>query len=192
MKTQQADLNDGRSKPRLATDQKIESAVREVIGSDGFGGVTIDRVSEVSGVARTTLYRRYRNRFELLEAVAEQIVSTIPPENEITLEGFTRVIDRLRQVFAADDMRKLVAHMFRADDEFLVTWRARFIGPRLAVLHDFLVCGVEAGTLVAEAGDGLVVELVLGAILVATTMHARLPDHWSDALAKRLWPTIAA
>jgi AcrR family transcriptional regulator len=183
---------DGRSRPRLATDRKIEAAVREIITTEGPQAVTVEKVSEVSGVARTTLYRRYRNKYELLHGVAEQITPTIPPEPEVSLAGFTRVLERLQEAFATPGIGQLVAHMLGADEEFLATWRERFIGPRTAVISDFLDRGVREGVLVADTADELTTELILGALLAGTAMHGRLPEHWAAAVAERLWPLIAA
>ncbi len=83
---------DGRLRPVAETDAKILDAVREIIGSRGLDDVTIHRVSEVSGVARTTLYRRYTDRYDLLQSVAEQMIPTVDPEEHITFDGFVHLL----------------------------------------------------------------------------------------------------
>jgi AcrR family transcriptional regulator len=183
---------DGRSRPRKATDQKIEAAVRDIVTTLGPQAVTIDKVSEVSGVARTTLYRRYRNKYDLLQGVAEQIAPTIPDEPEISLTGFTHVLEDFQRVFTAPGMSQLISHMMTADDEFMKTWKDQLIGPRTAVITDFLSRGAQEGILQQNANDGVITELILGALIAAALVHGQIADDWAQTLAKRLWPLIVA
>ena len=182
---------DGRSRPRAITDRKIEAAVREIITTDGPQAVTIERVSEVSGVARTTLYRRYRNKFELLQGVAEEIVPPLPRELEIDLEGFRRVLEAFQIAFSTRGIGQLMTHVLSADEEFLAAWRERFIGPRTDVLRDFFERGVNEGLLRPESNDGMMIDVVLGAFLAGNAMHGELPEGWASRLAERLWPAIS-
>ena len=192
MPTHADPASDGRRRARVATDQKILAAVRGIITTEGPQAVSIDRVSEVSGVARTTLYRRYRNKYELLQGVAEQIAPLIPPELDISPAGFTRILERLHAAVTTPGTGRLMAHVLSADDESVATWRERFIGPRLNIISDFLDHGVRQGTFRADAADGMILELILGAVLAGITLHGELPPDWAERVADRLWPLIAA
>lgn len=63
--------------PRVArTRARVLSAAWEVLAEVGFERVTIDLVSERSGVARSTMYRHWQTREEILrDAFAEQAVA---------------------------------------------------------------------------------------------------------------------
>ena len=51
-----------REQLREQTDHKIMKATLAIVISDGVGAVTIEEVARRSGVAKTTIYRRYRMR----------------------------------------------------------------------------------------------------------------------------------
>ncbi len=53
-------------------DVLLEVAAREFLGL-GFRGCSIDHISRVSGVSKTTIYRQYPNKEALFEAVALQL-----------------------------------------------------------------------------------------------------------------------
>ena len=50
-----------REQLREQTDHKIMKATLAIVISDGVGAVTIEEVARRSGVAKTTIYRRYKN-----------------------------------------------------------------------------------------------------------------------------------
>ena len=52
-----------RGRPRdPATDSAILTSTLAVLGERGVTGTTVDAVAEQAGVAKTTIYRRYRDR----------------------------------------------------------------------------------------------------------------------------------
>ena len=58
---------------RNATDRKVLSSVMRIALSKGERAVTMEAVSRDSGVAKTTLYRRYKNRKDMLSKLDAQI-----------------------------------------------------------------------------------------------------------------------
>ena len=61
---------------RARSDQAILAAARELLAQGGVPGLTIEGVAARSGVAKTTIYRRWRDRDELaLAAVWDDLVS---------------------------------------------------------------------------------------------------------------------
>ena len=63
---------DGRAAYHLrraqTTSEKILTTALEILDRDGVDGFTIEQVSAASGVAKTTIYRRYDNAVELAAA----------------------------------------------------------------------------------------------------------------------------
>lgn len=53
---------------RVEKDEKILSTARELLTEHGLAKFTIERVAWVSGVAKTTIYRRYGNALHLAAA----------------------------------------------------------------------------------------------------------------------------
>ena len=91
----------------VATDAILDAAVVE-FGQHGFRRVALDDVARRAGVSRTTIYRRFANRDELVAAVidrenavlfanvAEELKSQRPQSNYY-VEAFTLSIVRFRQ-----------------------------------------------------------------------------------------------
>lgn len=181
---------DGRSRARAATDQKIDEAVLRIIVDEGPSAVTIARVSEVSGVARTTLYRRYATSSEILNDVAGRIAPMPPIEAPSDREGFSRVVGQLQRVFSTDGLVSLTGHVLVADEDFQRQWRSQFIGTRLSSLHSFLERGVRAGVLRADLDADLVVELIVGSAIAEAALRGRLLDDWTGRVVETLWPAL--
>jgi AcrR family transcriptional regulator len=52
-------------------DAAIAAAVLEVLGRDGYSGLTMDAVALAAGVGKATIYRRWRTKAELLLSVMD-------------------------------------------------------------------------------------------------------------------------
>src|SRR5690625_261061 len=88
---------------RRITDEKIAKAVLDIALRRGPHSVTFSAVCEESGVAKTTLYRRYQTREELFDAVARHYSSTPDESDEAptTPEGLDRKSTRLNSSHVA-------------------------------------------------------------------------------------------
>jgi len=68
---------DDRTDPRtVSTDKKITAAALALLREGGPQRVTIEAVSAASGVAKTSIYRRYANSLEMLEGALGHAGST--------------------------------------------------------------------------------------------------------------------
>lgn len=84
--TEVVDLAPRRGRPRsVEVDERIIDAAIEELGDLGFARLTMDGVARRAGVARTTIYRRWPSKLDL---VADAI-STLSMRVEIELTGDT-------------------------------------------------------------------------------------------------------
>jgi TetR/AcrR family transcriptional regulator, mexJK operon transcriptional repressor len=67
-------------------DVLLEAATRELL-ERGFRGCSIDHISRVSGVSKTTIYRQYPNKEALFEAVALQTAEGMADLAETPLDA---------------------------------------------------------------------------------------------------------
>lgn len=71
--------------PRVTANRRaVHRATLELLTADGIAGVTVDRLAEVSGVSRSTIYRRWPDLLALViaafdDAVHEQVASVRTP-----------------------------------------------------------------------------------------------------------------
>lgn len=178
---------------REETSQKIMDSVGRLVRERGLSGITMEAVSEDSGVAKTTLYRRYADRYALLEAYAER---TTPMEtfDEFGTDraGFTQLVDAFRVGFQRQVGAAVVGQLACGDEELTTQWRQRLVEPRLARLQTYFERGVAAGDLREDADFRVVVELVLGGAVFAEVQRGSLPDGWTERVVAQLWPGISA
>ncbi|MEU4389401.1 TetR/AcrR family transcriptional regulator [Kribbella sp. NPDC023855] len=70
-----------RGRPRdSAIEGKVLAAAAEELQRGGYDGLSIDRVAERAGVAKTTLYRRWPSKAELVVALITSLREEIPFE----------------------------------------------------------------------------------------------------------------
>jgi AcrR family transcriptional regulator len=120
-----------RGRPRTAeVDQRILDAAAATLRELGPGAVHIDAVSSRSGVARTTIYRRYRDRGELLTATLAHVTDQGGPPVEGDVRDKIRlVLERVRDVIERGLGRGGVASVLTgADPEFTRALRTALAG----------------------------------------------------------------
>lgn len=77
---QQTAPSRGRGRPRDAeTDRAILGATWRVLAEKGYDGLTFDAVAETAGCSRTTLYRRFSSKIELVEAMLFETSRGVEP-----------------------------------------------------------------------------------------------------------------
>ena len=120
--------------PRIERTRRVVlEAAAELIAECGFGRASIEAISERSGVARSTIYRHWPDRLELLiESVGQHVDSIETPDTgdlrTDLLQTFSRVASML-----ADEATKSVIASFIAEstrDSELRTLKQKFTQSR--------------------------------------------------------------
>jgi AcrR family transcriptional regulator len=179
--------------PRPTTDDRINAAALEIIREHGLQHVTMEAVSARSGVAKTTIYRRYADRFELLSGVLSSICAA--PELgdlDCTEQGLSTVLGELRNTLEERFGLASVGCVIASDQDFVQEWRDKVVWPWVVAMRGYLAEGARTGALSADVDCDLVVEMAVGAMIVADSLRDPVPEHWADDLARVLWPMIAA
>src|SRR6476661_6804317 len=77
----------GRGRPRdPGTDARILSCALDQLAEDGYAGMSIDGVARAAGVSKTTIYRRFADKNDLVTAA----IATYSIQDVENLEGDTR------------------------------------------------------------------------------------------------------
>ena len=78
----------GRGRPRSEeADQAILDATLRMVGEHGVAGTTIEGVAAEAGVGKTTIYRRWPNKNDLILAAISNIVPPGDPPDTGTMAG---------------------------------------------------------------------------------------------------------
>ncbi len=90
-------------------------AAREVLFDIGVHGFTIDEVARRSGVAKTTIYRHFDSRDELIVAALDGSMSVpATPDNGSLREDLIEFLSSVRPIFADPAVRALYLDILSA------------------------------------------------------------------------------
>jgi AcrR family transcriptional regulator len=151
--------------------QAILDATLQLLAPDGdVGSLTVEAVAARSGVAKTTIYRRWRDKWELaLDAV---MIDTLPQFDDPVDVGDTRkelltfvnsVVKMLAATPYGPAMQGLVSQI-ATDPELARVYREQVVQPRLAQLAPVIKRGIARGDLRPDTDVRLVHELLIGPI----------------------------
>lgn len=150
---------------RAGVDDAITSAVLELLAERGYRGLTMESVSRRSGVAKTTIYRRWNSKLDLLRAAIDRLASERFAEPDTgSLRGDLEATVRMVALAAAPPWGAVVAavvgeaahnpELRDAASAFVAEWRTMF--------HRMLWRAVERGELEAGADLDLLMDALMG------------------------------
>lgn len=170
----------------------ILAAALELLGEVGYGGLTVEGVAARAGVGKSTIYRHWPGKLEVVEDALGQLrPAPFPPPAGTVRE---RVVALLGQVAGnlADSAwsRCLPAMVDAAErDPGMLAVHRRLSQERLAVLVGVLAEGVETGEIPPGADLPLLAEMLVGPIIVRRLL---LHEPFDPAAVPRLVALVLA
>jgi AcrR family transcriptional regulator len=182
----------GRGRPRLeSTDQRIVQAARELLRIKGPAAVNIDSVAARSGVARTTIYRRYRSRDELMNAILADLLDPAPLAPDLPVDVKLRwvleqISDILENRLGPGATAAIIAD---SDPEFAAAVRSR-LAVRLSSLADLMNSDIKAGRLQPTIDPDTILGILVGAYLAEVLRFGSPREGWMDRAVAHLAPAV--
>ena len=177
-----------RGRPRRPeTDAALMRATVELLREKGPTGVTIEAVAARSGVARTTIYRRFASRRELIVAAIDPVVERPLPPTHLSLADKVRwVLAQVAELFDRGLGTGTVAAIIGdVDPEFTGALRAA-LERRIAALKTQIQSDIDAGRVAAQVDPDALVGLLVGAYLSEVLRHGRPRPHWEEGIVELL------
>lgn len=177
-----------RGRPRrTTTDEQILRASLDLLREEGPAAVNVAAVSARSGVARTTIYRRYADRRALLAATLRPVTHRGLPTEDLSIrEMLVWMLARTEEVLDEGiGLGGVAAALADSDPEFSEALRESFEAG-LVPIRDQIASDVAAGLLPPGTNPDLIVDLILGAHLAATLRHRPPTDQWRHDTATLL------
>lgn len=184
----------GPGRPRRAeTDERVRDAALELLRESGPEAVNVASVAARSGVARTTIYRRYSDRTELLRDVLRPVVHRGEPGADLSVrEKVAWVLARTEEVLAGSIGRGgVAAAMADTDPEFSGVLR-EVLAAALEPLREQIVADMAAERLTPRADNDIVINLLLGAYLAEVVRYGAPRRDWSDRTTDLLAAVLGA
>jgi AcrR family transcriptional regulator len=173
-------------------DRQIIAAARKLLAMDGFAGMSIEGVATEARVAKTTIYRRWRNKAELATAViADHLPLVVPEGTGSTYDDLVAQLEHNRRVIDTGLFGTLLAEE-RRNPQLLEAFREGILRPRAAMLREILRAGVERGEVRTDSDLDAACDVILGAFLFHYLAQGRPDPGWPQRIADTIWPALRA
>lgn len=195
MSSQRQEASAGPARGRAATtDRKIVAAVLSLLVHEGPGRVSIESVAAESGVAKTSIYRRYANTEAMVEDVLERSGDSlaprpleIPQDGQWTQRQWTEALDAAVRSLVLDlGTGTAVALLSQPTSEVARILRLHLVRPRIEQLHRLLQLQVEAGRLRSDLDLEVVIDFVLGSAYARLAREGELGAEWAQRVRDAL------
>jgi len=177
---------------RSKVDDRIFAAALDILRSRGPLAVNVEAVSAVSGVAKTTIYRRYENRESLLTAAITSAATSVEfPTGLSARDSLRWVLRHARDTIEDIVGRGTVAAVIIDEDPQFTELLLGMIRASTKGLREDLRERSRAGEIRSDLDVELAMSILLG-VVVAELIRGRTTDEaWVDAVLALLWPAFS-
>ena len=155
---------DRHSSRRERSERAILKAARELIEEGGVGRLTIEGVAARSGVAKTTIYRRWRDKDDLALALLIELTAEInpPPDKGDTRKELLTFVETATKVITSGGVVSGLVSEIATRPDLSRQYVERIVNVRMAELKTVIDRGIERGDLRQDTEVRLVHELLIG------------------------------
>jgi AcrR family transcriptional regulator len=185
-----APVRSGRPRSAAADDAILDAALDQFCDY-GYDGLSVERVAAGAGVAKTTLYRRYPTKLDLVMAALERAKEGArAPEGSGSLRADLLDMARgyhsmLQSPTLGRALPMLLASKARSDE--LAGAHAEFVRARRAPGYDLIRQGIARGELAADADPAMIADMLFGAIFTRVVVTGDVTgDDYLVALVDRI------
>ena len=183
-------------RPRSAeADRAILDAALQLLYEHGYNGMSMEAVAEAAGVGKTTVYRRYPSKDDLITAA----IVSLKGGMKMPDSGDTRadLVELLRQVVRSKERiqsMRLMGTLWVAREqnpELLELFRDRVIKPRRQMMLEVLTRGQARGQVRGGIDPVLVTEMLVGAHFARQFNGIAFPRDWPVRVTVQLSPSVS-
>jgi AcrR family transcriptional regulator len=188
------DRGPGPGRPRRQeTDRNIHQAALRLLREGGPAAVTVEAVAAGSGVAKTTIYRRYADREAVLRAALTAAIGEPgEPVGTTPREKIRWALDQTwHQMAGVLGRGGLAAILGKPDPRFTDLFRS-VLDPYHDALIDLIRADITAGQLRPDLDPDTVVSLLVGAYLGEMVRRGRVDKQFSERCVDLIWMAMTA
>jgi TetR/AcrR family transcriptional regulator of autoinduction and epiphytic fitness len=182
--------------PRVERSRRvILGAVLDELGEVGYGALTIEAVAARAGVGKSTIYRHWPGKLELVEDAFRTLKAPVAvPDQGSLRERVVAVIEQVACLVAQSTYSTCMPALIDAAerDPKVRDFHSRFSAERRAALVGLLRDAVQTGELPATTDPELLADALVGPILLRRLMLAQpVGPEIARALVDQLLPAGA-
>jgi AcrR family transcriptional regulator len=173
-------------------DRLILETTHRLLREHGYDRLTIDGVAREAGVARTTIYRRYRDKADLVSAAIETMSDR--PKRPSTGNARSDLVAHIEHVRRNYGMSLAGALLMEEpyNPTMIEMFRKRMVAPQRKSVRQTLQEGIERGEIRPDVDIERVIDLLLGAVFGAFFAIGRPGPGWPEQIIDALWPALRA
>jgi|HubBroStandDraft_6_1064221.scaffolds.fasta_scaffold150942_2 AcrR family transcriptional regulator len=172
-------------------DENVDAAILDatwrLLLRDGYARMSIARVAEEARVGRPAIYRRYRDKSELVAAVIADKSSRVPPvDTGSARDDLIAHLEFARRRFTMGLAGTLIVEEHK-HPELLRQFREGMLVPRRDQIAAALERGKARGEVRADLDCTLAAHAVMGSFVYHSLAVGRPAKGWSDQVIDTLW-----
>lgn len=182
-----------------SADREILKVATRILQIDGYRSLNIERVAEESGIAKTTIYRRYRDRQDLAAAAIGALLEAhgahSTPDTGTAAGDLKIVFAALKSTDASSPLLSVLGAVMsegQRDAALLESLWTRAFGPHHEAIAAILRRGIERGELRPDLDIATTVEIIVGALLARLIPGNSADDEWIGAVIDTVWAGMRA
>ena len=153
----------------------LRAAVQE-LAAVGYGGVTIESIAARAGVGKSTIYRHWSDKLELIADAFETFHEQMVPDIGIrsVRESIALLLRHVAEVVVDSTFSRCIPALIEGAerDARVREFHHRYSAERRQALIDLLTVGIEAGEISSDVDPELATNAMLGAIFYRRLMTA--------------------
>jgi AcrR family transcriptional regulator len=181
----------GRPRDERATAAITDAALRQ-LDEHGYARVSMESIASEAGVARATVYRRFKDKADLITAaIAGNPGGHFPePPSADPRADLIVYLEAFDERFG-ESCVEVVGTLLGSRDEraALALHRQRVIEPRTGYVRSLLVRAQQLGQLAPDADVDLVVQMLTGSVLARRVSGVESPPDWARRAVEMIWST---
>lgn len=176
---------------RRDVDDGITDATLALLRTRGPKSVTVEAVAARSGIAKTTIYRRHRDRRDMLSVALSRVTSPEP------LGAHTAAPDRLRWLIG-EAVKTIevgigfggLAAMLTDDDRDFTKLFRRILAKQRTELESVIDAAKADGSFRPDINGATLIDAIVGAVIAERARTGRVANGWEERLFDLFWPTV--
>lgn len=162
----------------------------ELLVEEGFEGMSMDGIAARAGVGKTTIYRRWSSKEEVMAAALRLLDESVAvPDTGSAREDVQGLVSELmrttQESIVWPALRRIVGTAVSSPELLEIFW-GNVIGPRQAALRIILDRGVARGELRADLDIALAVDTLAGSIIFQVLFRQRAGAPLTPELARSI------
>lgn len=183
-------------RPGRPLDEAVDKAILETAGrlltEQGYARMSIAGIADEAGVGRPAIYRRYRDKAEVVLAAIDYMRGQAQaPDTGSARDDLVMHLDFARRRFDMTLAGTLLVEE-HGHPELLEQFRRRMILPRNDQIADALERGKARGEVREDLDVKIAVHALIGAFMHQYVSTGRPGTRWAERVVDTLWPAFAA